>query len=106
MQLNTIMPYWQTATVMSYTEVQNPDTGNITRSYYEDGRVRIRLISKNVGDSVVYTDRRLPPFTRLIDVLDRAGESATDNQYLVKLELPTINALGFADGYSYKVSRE
>jgi hypothetical protein len=104
MKYNTVMPYWQRAIKQSFTVAQDPNSGNITRTYFDDGEIEIRFISKQIGNSQIYTKAELQPFERVRDIRDRGGVLVTDEVYYVQTERPTLNPLGYSDGYSYKVA--
>jgi hypothetical protein len=105
MKWNTIMPYWQSAKLESFTVTQSPDSGVIARTFYDNGTVSLRFIAKTTGDSIVYSQKELALFERLSDIVDRAGNPVIDDTYYVKSVIPTINTMGFTDGYAYKVAK-
>lgn len=105
MQLNTVMPYNHSAVKVSFTVLQDSQTGESIYEFYDDGVINIRFIAKNTGSSIVYSKTPLRPSMRLHTIKDRAGVLATDYTYKVDSVLPTLNALGFSDGYAYKVTK-
>lgn len=106
MRLNTVMTRWQTATKQSFSSATDPETGEVVRTYFDNGEFRLTFISKTVGDAIIYTDEKLSLFERFHSLEDRAGFSVMEGYtYYVKAVLPTLNALGFADGYAYKVAK-
>ena len=104
MKLNTVMPYNQTAVQVDFTILQN-DAGEMIRQYFDDGVIDIRFIAKNTGSSIVYTKSELRPLMRLHSIKDKGGVLAIDATYRVDAVLPTLNALGYSDGYAYKVTK-
>lgn len=105
MKYNTVMDLWQTGTKQSFTVAQDPNSGVIVRTYFDDGQISLRFISKQIGNSVIYTKTELQLFERVHDIKDRAGDTVTDDTFYVQAEYPTLNAFGFSDGYAYKVAK-
>jgi hypothetical protein len=104
MKYNTVLDYWQSATKQSFT-VRQAENGDIIRTFFDDGSVSIRFISKQIGHSVVYSKTPLKPFERLTDIRDRGGNPVLEGTFYVQDVYPTLNPLGFSDGYSYKVAK-
>lgn len=105
MKYNTVLEYWQSASRQSFTSRQDDDSGIIIRTYFDNGRVNIRFISKQVGNSIVYSKTQLKAFERITDIRDRGGELVLDGTYYVQTDYPTLNPLGYSDGYAYKVAK-
>jgi hypothetical protein len=89
----------------SFTTLQTPNDGQIVRTFFDDGRIDIRFISKQVGNSIVYSKTKLVAFERLHDIRDRGGELVIDGTYYVQADYPTLNPMGYTDGYAYKVAK-
>jgi hypothetical protein len=102
MKLNTVMPYQQTATLVSFTTSTASD-GSLVRDYYDNGEIAVRFVTQSHNNATVYTDVELPLFTVLREIRDRGGDLmfANDQLYMIKYVTPVINILGYQDGYSY-----
>ena len=99
MKLNTVMPYYQRATRVSFSSLQN-DAGELIREYYDDGDIDVRFIAESRNNATVYSKTDLPLFTMLKNIRDRSGNSV-GGLYMIKFKTPVLNVLGFADGWSY-----
>lgn len=101
MMLNTVMPYYQTATKVSFTAIQ-ADDGSIVRTYFDDGDIDVRVIAQPKNNATVYSKVELPLMTRLSSIRDRGGDEVMgDAVYQIQYATPVLNVLGFSDGYAY-----
>ena len=105
MKYNTVMDLWQTAIKQSFTTQQDPDSGVITRTYYDDGVIQLKWVSKQIGNAIIYTKVEMKPFERIRMIVDRGGVPINDDVFYVQTEYSTINPFGFSDGYAYKVGQ-
>ena len=104
MQYNTLMTHWMTGTHYRYTDSFQPGNTAIIRTFFASGDIKITIISRTDKNAVIYTDKVLDLFDRIGEVRDRSGELAMPSDYRVNSVVPTVNAMGFSDGYAYKVS--
>lgn len=103
MKLNTVMPYLQTATRVSFVATQD-ETGQIIREYFDNGTLSLRFIADSRNNATVYCNVDLPLFEKLRNVKDTGGRFLfAEGDWLVKQKSPVLNALGYLDGYAYQV---